>query len=124
MYVGGGNGDPSCHVSDHCPTRPAFHGLVLGLVRAGTVDLAGTVGGAPAAGAEGGVAAAVQVRVSAPGLLGSSVSITIIHPSPERGAGAGAGAGVGAGADGADGRGGLWETVHPIPWWCKGELQL
>jgi beta-galactosidase len=32
--VGGGNGDPACHVPDHAATRPAYHGRVMGIVRA------------------------------------------------------------------------------------------
>ena len=31
--IGTGNGDPSCLVNDKAATRPAFHGLVLGLVQ-------------------------------------------------------------------------------------------
>lgn len=34
--AGTGNGDPACHVSDLSATRPAFHGLVLGVVAGGT----------------------------------------------------------------------------------------
>ena len=36
-----GNGDPACLVNDKSATRPAFHGLVLGVVQ-GTLDT-GTV---------------------------------------------------------------------------------
>ena len=32
--VGTGNGDPASHVPDHAATRPAYHGKVLGIVRA------------------------------------------------------------------------------------------
>jgi len=32
--VGTGNGDPSSHVPDHAPSRPAYHGLVLGIISA------------------------------------------------------------------------------------------
>jgi len=35
VYLGGGNGDPSCHVSDLSSTRPAFHGLLLAVIQSG-----------------------------------------------------------------------------------------
>ena len=40
-FVGGGNGDPSCHVSDKSNVRPAYHGLLLAVVQGG--DFAGKV---------------------------------------------------------------------------------
>ncbi len=40
--VGTANGDPSCLVNNLSPSRPAFHGLVLGVVLTG--DEAGLVG--------------------------------------------------------------------------------
>lgn len=34
-YIGGGNGDPAEHTPDKSPSRPAFHGLLLGVFQAG-----------------------------------------------------------------------------------------
>merc|ERR1711964_326394 len=33
--VGTANGDPACHVRSTSPTCPAFHGLVMAVIRAG-----------------------------------------------------------------------------------------
>jgi beta-galactosidase len=70
VYVGGGNGDPSCHVSDLSATRPAYHGVVLGIVRA--EYNASTY------------QPKVKVRVSAPGLRASNVDINVISPPTGR----------------------------------------
>lgn len=61
---GTGNGDPSDHTSDKASTRPAYHGLVLGLVRA--------VAGAAVAGE------LVTVQASAPGLEGATVDLSVV----------------------------------------------
>lgn len=73
-YVGGGNGDPSCHVNDLSPRRPAYHGRVLGLIQSTNLPDAGTTA----------ANSVVEVRTSAPGLEGSSVHIRIIHPVANR----------------------------------------
>ncbi len=43
--VGTANGDPSCLVNNLSPSRPAFHGLVLGVLSIG--DAPGLVSGQP-----------------------------------------------------------------------------
>lgn len=55
--LGTANGDPACQVANILPTRPAFHGLVMAVVRAGE-------GPGP-----------IHVRVSAPGLIGGYVRL-------------------------------------------------
>ena len=60
--VGGGNGDPSCHVSDGAAERPAFHGLVLGIVRSSiNASASGTV----------------RVHVTSPGLAPDTIDIKV-----------------------------------------------
>jgi beta-galactosidase len=78
VYVGGGNGDPSCHVSDLSARRPAYHGLVLGVVRADAVSRNGGDG------INDGGDRTMHVHVSAPGLQGSSVTIKVIDPTPSK----------------------------------------
>jgi beta-galactosidase len=60
--AGTGNGDPSSHVSDKSPTRPAYHGRVLAVVAGGTV------------------AGNIVVGASSPGF--QSVSLTIPQAQP------------------------------------------
>jgi len=62
-FLGGGNGDPACHTSDRSPSRPAFHGLLLG-VYASTRGV-GTV----------------TVSATAPGLSPAKLSIEVKPPS-------------------------------------------
>ena len=57
--LGTGNGDPSCVVNNKSPVRPAFHGLVLGVVSAG--DVSGLM----------------KVQASAPGLGSVSLVLTV-----------------------------------------------
>lgn len=60
--AGTGNGDPSSHVKDTSPTRPAFHGLVLAVIAGGST------------------AGNVVVSASSPGF--QSVSVTIPQTQP------------------------------------------
>jgi hypothetical protein len=62
--IGTGNGDPACHTPDKSPTRPAFHGLVLGVVQS-----------TRAADPSAANAVLATVEVSAPGLKGDTISI-------------------------------------------------
>jgi hypothetical protein len=54
--VGGGNGDPACHVGDKNWTRPAFHGKLLGAFVStkseGTVTVRATAAGLTAGSVE------------------------------------------------------------------------
>jgi beta-galactosidase len=83
-YVGGGNGDPSCHAPDQSPTRPTFHGLALGIVRAPV--LPATAGRRHRTGAPYG--RSVAVRVTSPGLEMSTLEIPMLTGArePTRGA--------------------------------------
>ena len=65
QYVGGGNGDPACHVSDGALERPAFHGLVLGIVRSS---------------ANASAAGTVRVHVTSPGLSSDTIDINVSPP--------------------------------------------
>lgn len=56
---GTGNGDPSCQTNNKSPTRPAYHGLVLGVIGSGTEP--GTI----------------TVTATSPGLTSSSVGIVV-----------------------------------------------
>ena len=62
-YLGGGNGDPSCHVADKAATRPAWAGLALGVFSSG--DVAGQA----------------TVTVSSPGLASATVTIEVRYPT-------------------------------------------
>ena len=62
-YIGGGNGDPSCHVNDKAATRPAWAGLALGVFSSG--DVAGQA----------------TVTVSSPGLKSATVTIKVRNPT-------------------------------------------
>ena len=62
-YIGGGNGDPSCHVNDKAATRPAWAGLALGVFSSG--DVAGQT----------------TVTVSSPGLKSATVTIKVRNPT-------------------------------------------
>jgi beta-galactosidase len=64
-YAGASNGDPACLVNNKSPSRPAFHGKLLGVVLG------------PNAGASG----TVVVTATSPGLAGGSVSIPV-YPGP------------------------------------------
>ena len=59
--VGTGNGDPASHVPDHSPKRPAYHGRVLGVVRADDASSAGEL----------------TVTASAPGLASASYTLPV-----------------------------------------------
>ena len=66
VYAGGGNGDPACHVSDLAATRPVYHGLALGVVKALADDAAkGTI----------------SVAITAPGLGTASVTLEAAPPT-------------------------------------------
>merc|ERR1712127_253722 len=56
---GTGNGDPSCLVNNKSPTRPAYHGLALGVIGSGT----GT--------------GTITVTVTSPGLAAAMVDIAV-----------------------------------------------
>jgi beta-galactosidase len=60
FIAGTGNGDPADHTNDKSATRPAYHGLVLGIVQAVNGDVSEVV-----------------VQVSAQGLLSDSITIPI-----------------------------------------------
>jgi beta-galactosidase len=62
--TGTGNGDPACHVSDKSATRPAYHGLVLGVVQAGSST--GTI----------------TVSATAPGLRAATPVTLTVGPHP------------------------------------------
>eukprot|EP00937_MAST-01D_sp_MAST-1D-sp2_P002554 g2554.t1 len=66
-YRGGGNGDPACHVSDLSESRPAYHGLVLGVVQSTRTDE--TASGS------------VAVTVSSPGLKSDVITIKAESPT-------------------------------------------
>jgi beta-galactosidase len=66
-YIGGGNGDPACHVSDKNATRPAFHGKVLGVFQ--------STSSAPGI---------VRVTASSPGLKPSTLSLRVVPPTFDR----------------------------------------
>ena len=66
-YRGGGNGDPACHVSDLSESRPAYHGLVLGVVQSTRTDE--TASGS------------VVVTVSSPGLKSDVITIKAESPT-------------------------------------------
>jgi hypothetical protein len=79
--LGTANGDPACHTPDHASTRPAFRGLLLGIVQSvvGGVNTTAVRTGVSA----GDVAAAtlgssVTVRAEAPGLTADSVAFRMI----------------------------------------------
>ena len=57
---GSGNGDPSCLVNNKSPTRPAYHGLALGVIGAGNAT--GTI----------------TVSVSSPGLKTATVDLSVV----------------------------------------------
>jgi len=61
-WAGASNGDPACLVNNKATTRPAFHGLVLGVIAGGATT--GTI----------------TVSVTSPGLTPSSVSIPVVAP--------------------------------------------
>ena len=61
---GSGNGDPSCQVNNKSPTRPAYHGLALGVIGSGNAT--GTI----------------TVQVSSPGLTSASVEIEVKAQDP------------------------------------------
>jgi beta-galactosidase len=64
--IGTGNGDPADHTPDKSLSRPAFHGLVLGVVQSTrSKDFAASVG-----------TTLVAVVVSAPGLKSDTISIS------------------------------------------------
>ena len=63
LYLGGGNGDPACHVADKAATRPAWAGLALGVFSTGNV------------------AGQATVTVSSPGLKGATVAIEVRNPT-------------------------------------------
>jgi beta-galactosidase len=61
---GSGNGDPSCLVNNKSPTRPAYHGLALGVIGAGNAT--GTI----------------TVPATAPGLKSSTVTMKVVKADP------------------------------------------
>ena len=84
-YAGGGNGDPSCHVPDHSPTRPAYHGLVLGIVRASVLP-GGQAGGGRSGNRTVHTAPPnhVTLHATSPGIVGDTVDIRVLAPSDAR----------------------------------------
>jgi len=66
MIDGTGSGDPADHTPDKASTRPAYHGLVLGVVRAKSAAAGSSVG------------TDVEITVSADGLASSSVTVAIV----------------------------------------------
>ena len=64
IVEGSGNGDPSCQVNNKSPTRPAYHGLALGVIGSGNAT--GTI----------------TVQVSSPGLTSASVEIEVKAQDP------------------------------------------
>ena len=88
-YVGGGNGDPSCHMNDRSATRPAYHGRVLGIVRAGVLgtEAAGMrsessrVTRLNESGLEMNRTQKVTVRVTSPGLEGDELTVLAVPPT-------------------------------------------
>ena len=66
VIVGGGNGDPACHVADHAASRPAYHGRVLVIVRAEDNHTAGEI----------------AVTATAVGLLPATRSLKVVAPAP------------------------------------------
>lgn len=63
LLAGTANGDPAEHTNNLSPSRPAFHGLVLGVLLAG--DEAG----------------AVKVQATAPGLTSATLLLSV-EPQP------------------------------------------
>jgi beta-galactosidase len=61
---GSGNGDPSCLVNNKSPTRPAYHGLALGVIGSGNAT--GTI----------------TVTTSSPGLTSATVEVTVKAQDP------------------------------------------
>ena len=61
-FLGGGNGDPSEHTPDKSATRPAFHGLLLGIF--GSTSQAGSA----------------TVTATAPGLTSASLDVHVHKP--------------------------------------------
>ena len=60
-FIGGGNGDPSEHTADKSASRPAFHGLLLGVFEA-----------------TGGAAAAATVTATAAGVDAAELDVAIV----------------------------------------------
>lgn len=61
--LGTGNGDPTCLVLDHAPARPAFHGLMQGIVQSD------------------GTSGSLRVSASAPGLKGDGIAVLALGGS-------------------------------------------
>ena len=72
VFVGGGNGDPACHVSDKSRTRPAFHGKLLGVYAT-----------SPAATSQS-RAGTATVTAASPGLTPGTVDVQVVVPTFER----------------------------------------
>mmetsp|Transcript_29735 Transcript_29735/g.38343 ORF Transcript_29735/g.38343 Transcript_29735/m.38343 type:complete len:98 (-) Transcript_29735:145-438(-) len=68
FIAGTGNGDPSDHTNDKSPTRPAYHGLVLGIIQSTTTTISDD---------DDDGSNSVVVSVSADGLVGDSLELSI-----------------------------------------------
>ena len=65
-FLGGGNGDPACHTNDKSNVRPAFHGLVLGVIQGGDVE------------------GKVRITANSPGMLPVHLEVSLISRNEEQ----------------------------------------